>query len=132
MTSIASSAFHSALLLAGAAAALAAAPAPAQPQAGQSEPTITVTAPRHTVVQRGISSPIQTVSLSAHVSYRDLNLKTAAGRTTLQGRVSSAAGDVCKKLEAMYPGGSPDARTCAREAQKSAKPQVDAAIAKAI
>lgn len=118
--------------VAATAAALLPAQAIAQDQPAAAGPEITVTAPRHTFTNRGTGIPMEEVSLSARVSYRDLDLKTAAGRTTLDGRVGAAAQDLCRKLEVIFPEGGPDAGTCAREAQRAARKQVEAAVAKAI
>ncbi len=108
------------------------APAQAQAQTGASEPTITITAPRRTrLPSRSVNEGIELLSLSAAVGYRDLNLRTPDGRTALEKRVRDAAQEVCQELDRKYPGGTPDVRTCARDAHASAKRQIDAAVAKA-
>ena len=63
-----------------------------------------------------------------HVPYGDLNLAASADRKTLYGRVGSAVRNVCN-FDAV--GISGDYRTCAGLAWKDARPQIDAALARA-
>jgi UrcA family protein len=63
-----------------------------------------------------------------HVPYSDLNLAASADRKTLFGRVGSAVRNVCN-FDAI--GIASDYRTCAGLAWKDARPQIDAALAKA-
>ena len=95
-------------------------------------PTITVIAPRHTVIGGTVGNPIEMVSMSAVVGYGDLDLRTPAGKTALDKRVSETAQTVCHELDMKYPGGTPDASTCAKDARTGAQKQVDDAIAKAM
>jgi UrcA family protein len=62
------------------------------------------------------------------VAYDDLNLAASAGRKTLYSRVGSAVRNVCD-FDAI--GIASDYRTCAGLAWKDARPQIDAALAKA-
>ena len=87
---------------------------------------VTVTAPR--VIGRGAGGiPIERVSMSATIRYSDLNVKTPQGASALDKRVKDAADSLCKKLEADYPIGTPDAFTCSKEAVTNAAAQVRAA-----
>jgi UrcA family protein len=121
--------FRPALL--GPAAALCALTFTATPPMASAQPAVagvTVTAPR-TLGKTSSGIPIEQVSMSARVAYRDLDLKKPQGAAELDKRVRSAAASMCKKLEADYPVGTPDAVTCAKEAVKNAEPQVQAAKA---
>ena len=62
------------------------------------------------------------------VAYGDLNLAESADRKTLFGRVGGAVRNVCN-FDAV--GIANDYRTCAGLAWKDARPQIDAALAKA-
>ncbi|MDP9422106.1 MAG: UrcA family protein [Pseudomonadota bacterium] len=62
------------------------------------------------------------------VPYGDLNLQAATGRRTLYGRVGRAVRNVCDfGADSM----SSDYRVCSAGAWKGARPQIDAAMAKA-
>jgi UrcA family protein len=62
------------------------------------------------------------------VPYGDLNLQVATGRRTLHGRVGRAVRNVCNfGTDSM----SNDYRLCSAGAWKGARPQIDAAMAKA-
>lgn len=76
------------------------------------------------VVVYGETQPVAT----EHVPYGDLNLAASADRKTLYGRVGSAVRNVCNFDEK---GIAADYRTCAGLAWKGARPQIDAALAKA-
>lgn len=65
----------------------------------------------------------------AFVSYGDLNLRTASGVETLNGRVRRAAKQVCgisNGTEPLY--AEMNGRTCWRAAVADAQPQIDSAI----
>lgn len=87
--------------------------------------------PTAKVVGRSASgAPIEEVSLSARVTYSDLELSIPSNAKVLKQRVRDAALEVCDRLEQMYPlGGGSD--SCARKAEEGAQEQVTAAIAKA-
>lgn len=75
-------------------------------------------------------APIEEVSLSARVTYSDLELSIPSNAKVFKQRVHDAAREVCDRLEQMYPlGGGSD--SCVRKAEEGAQPQVTAAIAKA-
>jgi UrcA family protein len=63
-------------------------------------------------------------TISVRVPYGDLDMKTAAGVTELDARVSRAGNYVCEQLERLYPTGYPEQATCSREAIRGAGPQV--------
>jgi len=90
-------AFASAVLLLGGLAI-------AQPESQPSEEVI-IFAPH--VVQKSVTgsirAPVMMVTISRNVSYHDLDLKTEADVTTLEGRVRQAAQDICHELDRQYP-----------------------------
>jgi UrcA family protein len=77
------------------------APARAQ-QVGE----ITVIAP-HAVRQQVGRTPsgvaMEVVSLSRHVRYSDLDLKTTSGKATLGARIADTAQQACSQLDTLYP-----------------------------
>lgn len=115
---------------------LLAAPAYAQPAKEQgNHETITVRPPY--VVSKKTShdprDPIASYTLSRVVDYGDLDLKTDAGVSSLNGRVQEAANGVCHEIDARYPDKvyAPEMKgDCATNAVAQAKPQVDSAIAR--
>lgn len=79
---------------------MAGAPARAQ-QVGE----ITVVAP-HAVRQAGRTPSgvaVEVVSLSRHVRYGDLDLRTASGRATFGARIADTAQQACSQLDTLYP-----------------------------
>jgi UrcA family protein len=105
-----------AALIAGAAAA--AAPAFAQ------------TVEELTVIGRQGVGP-NTRSLSAVVSYRDLDLTTETGRTVLNQRVRSTAQDLCRQLGENNMGSTGAAPSCEQDALNSVGEQQRVAITNA-
>jgi UrcA family protein len=77
---------------------------------------------------------VEEVWLTHHVSYKDLDLKDPAGAAELRKRVQDTAGMACNELDKLYIGDISDTptSTCVANAVDQAKPQVDAAIAKAM
>ncbi|MGE5723162.1 MAG: UrcA family protein [Sphingomonadales bacterium] len=123
---------HGSLSLVLVAGGLLSVNSPAYAQEEITGPTITITAPRRVVVERSSSGvPIELISLSAIVGYGDLDLRTPASRAELDKRVTEAARDACKELDAKFPGGTTDVSTCAKDARAKAQGQIDAAIAAA-
>ncbi len=47
--------------------------------------------------------PIEQVTLTRHVSYRDLNLHTPAGTAELDRRIEATAKEACNQLKTLYP-----------------------------
>lgn len=70
-------------------------------------------------------------SLSVPVSYRDLDLTTASGRTTLQQRVRATAKDSCRRLGEANLGGTAAMASCEDGAVNGAAEQERMAFAKA-
>lgn len=66
---------------------------------------------------------------SVRVSYADLNLAHDAGRTALQGRVLSAARNVCELEDSRELSLLSATKSCRSGAIAAAQPQIDAAIA---
>jgi UrcA family protein len=98
----------------------------AEPQVGD----ITVRAERATVEKVGRTSsgvPIRQYELGYTVSYGDLDLASEGGASALKQRVHEAAQSACADLDKLYPMVPPD-RDCARNAEKEAAPEIDAAI----
>jgi UrcA family protein len=86
---------------------------------------IIVTAPRR-VGRSAIGAPIELVSSSRAVNIRDIDIMSARGQLELNRRITTAARDACRDLQTRYPIGTPDARTCERNAVDSARAEVDA------
>jgi len=111
-----------------------AAPAYAQATPGDHE-TITVRPP-YVVIKKTShdpKDPIASYTLSRVVEYGDLDLKTDAGVSSLNGRVQEAANGVCHEMDSRFPDKvyTPAMKgDCANNAVAQAKPQVDSAIAK--
>ena len=102
--------------------AAAVAPASAQVVAQTTTGEITVTA-------RYPAAGADVRSLSAPVSYRDLDLTTDSGRDMLRKRVKTTARELCRRLgEAPY---APPAPPCDQAAADSASDQIRVAIAQA-
>lgn len=101
--------------------------------AGNKLPSITVQAvASKTVVGRStIGAPIEQTALTQRVSYADLDLRTYIGAMTLKRRVREAAGEACRKLDALYPLEDREAPACIEHAVADASRRVDRAIARA-
>lgn len=106
----------------------------AQP-AGLPTEEITVYAPY--IVQKASSGPIRapvtTVTMSRHVSYKELDLKTESGVEALEARVRQAADEICQELDHRYPKTiyvpiSQD-KNCAKNAAENGLVQVKAVVA---
>jgi UrcA family protein len=90
---------------------------------------ITVSAPSAKTVGRdpATGGPIQQVTVTARVHADPASLKTEYGVLMLQDSVRDAAHKVCTEVDPL----SEDDGTCFQQAMDGAKPQVDAAIARA-
>ncbi len=113
-----------AIALAASGMALTAVGAKAQPydahdtDYGDSPATVgelTVTAPEK-VGRSPIGAPIERVSTSRVVEYRDLDLDTAWGARALRARIRYAAREACDELDARFPITVDDAGACYRDA----------------
>lgn len=91
-------------------------------------PAITQTAGELTVTGRyGVGSDVR--SLSAPVSYRDLDLATQGGRDLLRERVRMTAQDLCRRLGEAGTGGPALTPSCERDAINSVAEQERIAFA---
>jgi len=93
-------------------------------------PALAQTVEELTVTGRQRVGP-ETRTLSAAVSYRDLDLTTESGRTVLTQRVRSTAQDLCRQLGEQNMGSAAVAQSCERDAINSASDQQRVAIANA-
>ena len=98
--------------------------------AGAAAPAMAQTVEELTVTGRQGVGP-NTRSLSAVVSYRDLDLTTEAGRTVLTQRVRSTAQDLCRRLGEDNMGATGTAPSCEQDAIGSVSEQQRVAIANA-
>ena len=91
--------------------------------------TITITAPRETVVGRdyATNAPIIQVNSTARVRYEPMVLTTNSGVALLKYRVTKAAREMCTDLDPL----AAQDWSCVRRAVDEAQPQIDAAIARA-
>jgi UrcA family protein len=95
---------------------------------------VTVKASRITTEKVGQSNygvPIVEISLSYHVSHKDLDLGTSAGAAMFEARVTKAAQDACKEIDAKYPTAQPSNEKCTKAAVKEALVKVREAVAAA-
>ena len=94
---------------------------------------ISVEAGRATKVVGHTSSgiPIEEVTLTRHVFYGDLDLRTHSGAVELERRVRETAQAACKQLDELYPLTTSESPACAEQAAKGAMEQVHALIAAA-
>jgi UrcA family protein len=90
---------------------------------------ITVSAPTVKTVghDSATGGPIEDTVKTARIQYDPVTLTTNSGVALLKDAVSEAARKICDSIDPL----DPDDGTCLREAVDSAKPQVDAAIARA-
>lgn len=79
---------------------------------------LTVTAPE-VVGRSAIGAPIERVSASRVVEFRDLDLETRWGRDTLRSRIRWAARSACDELDARYPTTVEDPSDCYRDAVRT-------------
>ena len=115
------------LLTAGALGALLVASAAS---AQSTNERVEVTAPRVQYAPREstIGAPIENVSMSEHVRYDDLNLRTASGARTLEQRVRYTAQAICNRLDHLYPITEQGSPPCIQGAIATGMQHADAAI----
>jgi UrcA family protein len=96
-----------------------------------SEVIIQAERPTKVVVGRSSATgaPIEVITLTRRVNFADLDIKTVAGATELETRVSETAKDACKQLDSLYPL-IKDA-DCVKRATDGAMVQVRTAVASA-
>ena len=118
-----------AIVLAFTAVGLTAAVNPARAQSGYdydygpSGDDVTVTAPRYHG-RSAIGAPIEDVSTTRVVYFRDLDVDTPYGADRLKSRIQQAARSACDELDAMYPITDGDSPDCFRSAVEDARFQV--------
>jgi UrcA family protein len=90
---------------------------------------ITISAPVVKTVDRddATGAPITQTTITARVQYDPVTLTLNSGAATLQDSVNEAARKACDSIDPF----DPDDGSCVRRAVESAKPQIDAAVAKA-
>jgi len=76
-------------------------------------------------------APIEWVSLSRPVSYRDLDLRTAQGADVLAARIRHAARDACRELDRRHPIAAEGGAPCYPVAVADAYDQMRGAMARA-
>ncbi|MBS0412063.1 MAG: UrcA family protein [Proteobacteria bacterium] len=81
----------------------------------QSVEGVTVTAPRE-VGRSAIGAPIEAVSASRVVDYRDLDVGSDWGARELKVRIQRAAASACDQLDRDYPNTVDDGNDCYRDA----------------
>jgi UrcA family protein len=97
---------------------------------------ITVVAPRD-IDQKQVGrtrylTPINEISVSYEIGYSDLDLKKAADVDALNKRVAHIAKQACSEVTQLPPyAGNRSKQDCIRKSVKSAKAQVDTAVAAA-
>ena len=90
---------------------------------------VTISAPAVTTIGHEIPglAPIQEATVTARVATNPVSLTTNSGVALLKDSVLDAARKVCDAADPS----TPDDGTCVLAAVKSAKPQIDAAVARA-
>jgi UrcA family protein len=123
------------LSLALVAAALAMASGAAVAQQTPSSMEIVVEAPRvERTAERGSSgAPIDIISVTHRVSYKDIDISTSSGAKVLETRIDTAAKAACKEIDTLYPlrTPAPNSPPCEKTAFDRAMVQARAAIAAA-
>jgi UrcA family protein len=100
----------------------------------QNTAEVTVKASRITTEKVGQSHygvPIVEIALSYRLNYHDINLGTSAGAAMLEARVTKAAQDACKEIDARYPTAQPSNEACVKAAVEQAMVKVREAVAAA-
>ena len=90
---------------------------------------VTISAPTVKTIGRDLdlATPTQEVSVTAHVTFNPVTLTTNSGVALLKDSVIDAARKACDAADPY----TVDDGTCVRTAMKSAKPQIEAAVARA-
>ena len=78
--------------------------------------------------------PVEEVSLSCHVGFRDLDLTTPAGKDELDKRIKAVATEACNQIQKLYSleQWDTDTRTCIVDAIKDAMAQEQTIFASAL
>jgi UrcA family protein len=90
---------------------------------------VTISSAKAKVLARdpATGAPITQIMKTARVQYDPVTLTTNSGVSLLKDSVEKAAREVCYSIDPL----DPDDGTCVRNAIESARPQVDAAVARA-
>lgn len=96
----------------------------------QNDESVQVTAPRFRTSPDGqrLNGPLEKVSLTTHVRYDDLNLRTGRGAHALRMRVRDAAQDTCTRIAEAYPVQQAFGTNCYKTALENGELRADAAI----
>jgi UrcA family protein len=92
---------------------------------------VIVVGPRYHRERGHLGGPIETVSASRDVSFRDLDLRTHYGAHKLHQRIKSTARTLCNSLDNRYPVTADNSPDCYSNAVQEAMLQADDAIAQA-
>ena len=76
-------------------------------------------------------APIDIISVTHRVSYKDIDISTKLGGQVLETRVKDSAKAACKEIDKLYPLNTSGSPECERTAVDKAMVQVHAAIAAA-
>jgi UrcA family protein len=122
-----------AVLLAGVfGLALAAVPATAQDRyddgAYGAPEDVIIVAPRFRADSHRLNGPLEKVSLSTHVRYDDLDLRSWRDARELKLRVRDAAQDTCTRIAQAYPVQQAFGTSCYRDALQNGELRANAAI----
>jgi UrcA family protein len=75
--------------------------------------------------------PIDIISVTHRVTYKDIDISTRLGARVLETRVKDSAKAACKEIETLYPLAPPGSSDCEKTAVDKAMVQVHQAIAAA-
>ena len=126
-------AVRAALLVGGFGMALAASSANAQDYGRidngyQDNGDVQIVAPHFKVTTNRANGPLENVSLTTHVRYDDLNLRTWRGAHALKLRVRDAAQDTCMRIAEAYPFQQAFGTSCYKTALENGELRANAAI----
>src|SRR6185437_10330362 len=97
------------------------------PYASTSDEQIEVVVPRHHA-RSAIGAEVRDVALSREVRVDDLDLRTLRGERILRARIRNTAGELCRKLDFLYPATTQDSPPCFRHAVQNAMYRADGLI----
>lgn len=126
MTAISKSLLRTALVVG--ALGFATVPALAQDYGYSGDDSVIVTAPRFHVEGNRMNPVPEKVSLTTHVRYDDLDLRSYGGARTLRVRVRDAAQNVCSQLADAYPFYQLNGTSCYKAALENGMVRANAAI----
>jgi UrcA family protein len=78
-----------------------------------------------------LGMPIEEVTITHKVGFKDLDLKSEAGAAALEKRIKDVAKHACWELDELYPKSRAENRRCESNARESAQAQMEAAVAAA-